>query len=189
MIEVGLFFGSFNPIHLGHEEIIRYFSNRPSFDEIWVIPSPHNPRKKASDLIAAGCRLHMARLAVEGLDKVRICDIEFHLPTPSYTYLTLQALAQAYGDHHFSILVGSDTAKGLHLWKRYDEIVTQYPVHSYPRDRIQAAVLRCAQYTEHRAKRIDISSSDIRRRLDAGQSIQSMVSPAVWRYGKEIGVF
>lgn len=188
-MKVGLFFGSFNPIHLGHTEIIRYFSRQNIFGQIWVVVSPLNPFKKENDLIGGHHRLNMVRQAVKEMNHVMVCDIEFQLPTPSYTYKSLKALSKSYPDHHFELILGSDAVASLPLWKNHTEIIDHYHIHIFPRKNDGEKTLQTIKSTHYPVKKINLSSSMIRNRMKAKKSIKAMVCQDVWRYGESAGFF
>ena len=116
-MKIGLFFGSFNPIHTGHLIIANYMANHTGLDQVWLVVSPHNPLKKKSDLINMYDRLEMARLATEKAENIRVSDVEFKLPQPSYTIDTLAHLGEKYPEHQFTLIMGSDNLVSLRKWK------------------------------------------------------------------------
>ncbi len=119
-MKIGLFFGSFNPIHTGHLIIANYMAHHTDLDKVWLVVSPHNPLKKASDLINTYDRLEMAKLATETSDKIEISDIELKLPRPSYTIDTLTYLHEKFQNHEFVLIMGSDNLNSLQNWKNYE---------------------------------------------------------------------
>jgi nicotinate-nucleotide adenylyltransferase len=132
-MNVGLFFGSFNPIHTGHLVIAGYMANFTGLDQVWIVVSPHNPLKERSDLINMYDRLEMAKLAVENTSRLRVSDIELKLPQPSYTIDTLTHLKARYPEHRFSLIMGSDNLQSLKKWKNYELLLRDYPIYVYPR--------------------------------------------------------
>lgn len=133
MKRVGLYFGTFNPIHIGHLVIANYMANHTDLDEVWLVVSPQNPLKDAKTLLPDHHRLRMAQLAIKENERLFVSDIEFELEKPSYTYLTLRALAERFADHQFSLIMGEDNLRILDKWKNHDEILANYPIKVYPR--------------------------------------------------------
>ncbi len=130
---VGLFFGSFNPIHIGHLIIGNYMANYTDLDEVWFVVSPQNPFKAKKSLGNMYDRLEMVNLAIEGSDSLRASDIEFTMPKPSYTIDTLVYLSEKYPQKEFSLIMGADNLVGLSKWKNYEIILRDYPIFVYPR--------------------------------------------------------
>jgi nicotinate (nicotinamide) nucleotide adenylyltransferase len=133
MKSVGLFFGSFNPIHTGHLIIASYMANYTDLDEVWLVISPHNPLKKKDSLINMYDRLEMVNLALEPADRIRSSTIEFSLPQPSYTVDTLSYLREKHPDRKFVLIMGSDNLASLHKWKNYEILLRDYRIYVYPR--------------------------------------------------------
>jgi nicotinate-nucleotide adenylyltransferase len=133
MKKIGLYFGSFNPIHIGHLIIAEYFANQSDFDEIWLVVSPHNPLKQQNELAPDFHRLEMVKMAIGDNPILKACDFEFHLSKPSYTIQTLDALKVEYPDHQFSMICGQDTINSIHLWKDFNKILDAFPIFVFPR--------------------------------------------------------
>ncbi len=180
MNRTGIFGGSFNPIHNGHISLARQLREKAGLDEVWLMVSPQNPLKQAGDLLDDGIRLEMARLALEGVDGIIASDYEMHLPRPSYTWNTLQALSGDYPDREFVLLMGGDNLAIFHRWYHHEDILRNYRIVVYPRRNaiVEAAADNC-QLSIVNCQLIDISSTEIRRRIHAGESISGMVPPAV----------
>lgn len=132
-MKIGLFFGSFNPIHTGHLVIANYMANHTGLDKVWLVVSPHNPLKDKKDLIQVYDRLEMAKLATEEADNIVVSDIELKLPQPSYTIDTLTHLKALYPEHDFVLIMGADNLKSLKKWKNYEIILRDYHIYVYPR--------------------------------------------------------
>ncbi|MFM6976530.1 MAG: nicotinate (nicotinamide) nucleotide adenylyltransferase [Sphingobacteriaceae bacterium] len=132
-MKIGLFFGSFNPIHTGHLIIANYLANYTELDQVWLVVSPHNPLKEKSDLINMYDRLEMAKLATDQAENIRVSDIELSLPQPSYTIDTLTHLNARYPEHQFYLIMGSDNLNSLKKWKNYELILRDYQILVYPR--------------------------------------------------------
>lgn len=176
MIKTGIFGGSFNPIHNGHISLARQLMERAGLDEVWLMVSPQNPLKQASDLLSDEARLQMARLAVEHEPGIIASDYEMHLPRPSYTWNTLQALSADYPDREFVLMIGGDNWELFDRWYRADDIKKNYPIVVYTR-------------TPGDEGFIDISSTDIRQRIREGRSIRRLVPRAVAEVIKKNGYY
>ena len=133
MKKVGLFFGSFNPIHVGHLILGNYLANNTDLAEVWFVVSPHNPHKTKANLLADHHRLHMVQLAVEDNLKLRASNVEFDLPKPSYTVFTLQKLKEDHPDKKFVMIMGEDNLRSFHKWKNYEYILENHEIVVYPR--------------------------------------------------------
>lgn len=132
-MKIGLFFGSFNPIHVGHLIIANYMANHAGLDKVWLVVSPHNPLKDKKDLIQVYDRLEMAKLAVETAQNIEVSDVELKLAQPSYTIDTLTFLRELYPEYQFVLIMGADNLKSLKKWKNYELILRDYQIYVYPR--------------------------------------------------------
>ncbi|HLT65125.1 MAG TPA: nicotinate (nicotinamide) nucleotide adenylyltransferase, partial [Flavobacterium sp.] len=132
-MKVGLYFGTFNPVHIGHLIIANHLAENSDLDEIWMVVTPHNPLKKKAGLLEDYHRMHMIHLATENYDKLKPSDIEFKLPQPNYTINTLVHLKEKYPKYHFSLIMGEDNLKSFPKWKNYKVILEDYEVYVYPR--------------------------------------------------------
>lgn len=170
--DTGLLFGSFNPIHTGHLIIAQYFAEVVGFHQVWFVVSPENPFKSGDEtLLAEENRLKMVGLAIAGNPKFAACDIEFGLPKPSYTYLTLRALKQSYPERRFSLIVGSDNLMLLGKWRNHKEILSEYDIHVYPRPGYPVAQTgQQKRIFIHEAPLLEISSSSVRTMILEGKS-------------------
>ena len=176
MIRTGIFGGSFNPIHNGHISLARQLKEREGLDEVWLMVSPQNPLKQSSDLLDDEARLEMARKALEGVEGIIASDYEMHLPRPSYTWNTLQALSRDYPEREFVLMIGGDNWQLFDKWYHADDIKKNYQIVVYTR-------------TPGDAGFIDISSTEIRQRIRNGRSIRKLVPPAVASIIKEKGYY
>ena len=176
MIRTGIFGGSFNPIHNGHISLARQLKEREGLDEVWLMVSPQNPLKQSSDLLDDEARLEMARKALEGVEGIIASDYEMHLPRPSYTWNTLQALSRDYPEREFVLMIGGDNWDHFDRWYRSDDIKANYEIVVYTR-------------TPGDAGFIDISSTDVRQRIRQHRSIRKLVPPAVADIIKERGYY
>ncbi len=188
--KIGLFFGSFNPIHIGHLAIANYFVEFTDLQEVWLVISPHNPLKEKASLLAQHHRLYMVNLAIEDFPKFKSCDIEFHLPQPSYTIHTLAHLKEKYPQHQFCLIIGQDNLSSFHKWKNYEVILENHYLYIYPR--LSATV---SELDEHpkviftAAPQIEISSSFIRKSIKEKKDIRFFVHPKVWQHIDEMNFY
>ena len=176
MIRTGIFGGSFNPIHKGHISLAQQLRKRAALDEVWLMVSPQNPLKQTADLLDDSLRMEMARLALEGVEGIVASDYEMHLPKPSYTWNTLQALSKDYPDREFVLLMGGDNWAVFDKWYRHDDIQKNYQIFVYDR-------------TPGEPGYIDISSTEIRARIKAGKGIRRLVPGVVADYIKSKGLY
>ncbi|HET6256415.1 MAG TPA: nicotinate (nicotinamide) nucleotide adenylyltransferase [Puia sp.] len=180
-MKVGLYFGSFNPIHHGHLVIANYILQHAGLDQVWFVVSPQNPLKRSASLLNEYHRLYLVRLAVEGETKLRASDIEFKLPKPSYTVDTLAYLQEKYPNEKFSIIMGSDSFQNLTKWKNHSWLLRQYPIYVYRRPEHE----KLPTYPDARhveivdAPLLPISSTDIRSKLKKGQSVRYLLPDPV----------
>jgi nicotinate-nucleotide adenylyltransferase len=193
MTKIGLYFGSFNPIHMGHVAIGGYLTEFTDLKEVWFVISPHNPLKKKSSLLPDYQRLHMVRLALGDSDKLKASDIEFKLRIPSYTIDTLTYLHEKYADRKFCLVMGQDNLYTLHKWKNYEELVTRFSIYVYPRpyslrpeSPVLDHILSIADVHQVDAPMMDISSTFIREGIKAGKDMSYFVPPATWKYIREM---
>lgn len=182
-MKIGLFFGSFNPIHIGHLIIANYMANHTSLDQVWFVVSPHNPLKEKSDLINMYDRLEMAKLAVENAENIRVSDVELKLPQPSYTIDTLTYLHEKYPEHHFSLIMGSDNLVSLKKWKNYELILRDYHVHIYPRPGFSDHEFgNHPSVTITQTPLMELSATFIRRSVKEGKNVQFFVPDEVLKF-------
>lgn len=187
--KTGLFFGSFNPIHSGHLILAQHFLNLRYVNEVWFIVSPQNPLKKKESLLSDHHRLAMVRIAVEDNPRMKASDIEFHLPIPSYTSLTLAHLHEKYPDNNFFLILGEDNLKGFKKWKNWESIISNEHLLVYPRLSEDgenelfghANVLFCEN-----APVIELSSSEIRKGIEQGFDMRYCMPEKVYNYMREM---
>lgn len=174
-MNVGIFGGSFNPIHIGHIALAKSLCEKTGLDEVWFMVSPMNPFKQAAtDLLDDNLRLELVEKALENEPQLRACDYEFHLPKPSYTWHTLQAITLDYPDIAFTLLIGGDNWAAFDKWYHHDDILAHYPIVVYPR---QGSDIRNVPegVTIVETPLLNISSTEIRRHIAEGKSIMGMV--------------
>ena len=183
MIKTGLFGGSFNPIHIGHIHLARQLLRAARLNEVWFLVSPQNPLKQDMRLAPEQQRLEMAQIALRRYKRLKVSDFEFHLPRPSYTWTTLQALSQQYPDREFTLLIGGDNWERFPQWYRHDDILAAYHIAVYPRvdAPIDPATLPPNVLLVN-AETVDVSSTQIRERLRNHQSVAGLVPASVERY-------
>lgn len=193
MIKIGLYFGSFNPIHIGHIAIAGYITEFAGLDQIWFVVSPHNPLKKKETLLADHHRLYMTRIAIGDNDRLKASDIELRLPVPSYTIDTLTYLREKYPGYTFCLIIGEDNLYTLHKWKNVNELIKRYPVYVYPRpgavkpsSPVLDQILSIAEIHTVNAPLMDISGTFIRNGIKTGKDMSYFLPPAVWKYIREM---
>lgn len=187
MKRTALFFGSFNPIHVGHLVIANTMLQLDEIDEVWLVVSPQNPLKERASLLADHHRLQMVRRAIDDNYRLRACDIEMHLPVPSYTVVTLAALGEKYPDREFCLIMGSDNLQSLHRWRNYEYILANYHIYVYPRPGSADCDLReHPSVTMVDVPMMDISSSYIRRLIAERHDVRYLLTEPVYKYLTEM---
>lgn len=178
-MKIGLYFGSFNPVHIAHLIIANHILNETDIEKVWFIVSPQNPFKSENGLLNEYHRLHLLRLATEDDTRIKVSDIEFGLPRPSYTANTLAYLAEKHPEHEFCIIMGSDSFQNLHKWKNYEVIVKSYPVYVYQRPGFGTENKTGAKLHVLDAPLLQLSATQIREYIRKGKSIRYMVPDKV----------
>lgn len=189
MAKIGLFFGSFNPIHIGHMAIAGYMTEFTDLKEVWFVVSPHNPMKKKSALLPDYERLLMTELAIGDNYRLRASDIEFRLPVPSYTIDTLTYLNEKFPSNEFMPIMGEDNLYTLHKWKNAEELVKRHKIIVYPRpytskpsSSLLDKILALADIEFVKAPLMDISGTFIRNGIKKGKNMSYFLAPPVWEY-------
>lgn len=182
--KIGIFSGSFNPIHAGHLMLANYMCEFTELDEVWFVVTPHNPLKNADDLLADDIRLQMAQLAVHGFHRLRVSDVEFSMPRPSYTIDTLTKLSDENPDKEFILIIGGDNWLRLPKWKNSEQIIEKHRILIYPRLGEEVVIPETLVQTVRLvdAPVIEISSTFIRQSIRAGKNVRAFVSENVWRF-------
>jgi len=163
MAKIGLYFGSFNPIHVGHIQVALLICEKANFDEVWFVPSPLNPHKSEETLIPADFRLKCVTMALKNQANMSCCDIEFGLPKPSYTHKTVVELYQVYKEHQFELIMGADNLHGFHKWQHAEELAKMCPLNVYPRPGFPKPIGEMPfQATWYEAPLLEISATQIR---------------------------
>ncbi len=191
-MKIGLFFGSFNPIHVGHLVLANQIVQYTDVAQIWLVVSPQNPLKDKQTLANSYDRLEMVKLATEATPKLIASDIEFSLPQPSYTIDTLAYLAEKYPMHTFSLIMGMDNLENLHKWKNYEVILEKYEILVYPRPNITIP----AQYADHKSIKIidhcpilEIAATQIRSAIKAKKSVDYILTKPVIDFIENKGLY
>lgn len=191
-MKIGLYFGTFNPIHVGHLAIANHMAEHSDLDKIWMVITPHNPFKKKSSLLSNHHRYSMVDIALEPYDKIQPSKIEFDLAQPNYTVNTLAVLEEKYPDDEFCLIMGEDNLKSLHKWKNYEVILTRHDIYVYPR--ISEGVVE-HQFKDHpkihkvEAPIMQISSTAIRKGIAAGKNIRPLLPEGVWKEVDEMNFY
>ena len=198
-MKIGLYFGTFNPIHVGHLIIANHMAEHSDLDQIWMVVTPHNPLKKKSTLLDDYHRLQMAHLSTENFPKIKPSDIEFKLSQPNYTVNTLVHLEEKYPNYEFSLIMGEDNLKSLHKWKNYKVILENHEIYVYPRletiSSAEEAILNDTDNLDLKisekfrtkihlidAPVVEISSTFIRDNIKKGKNVQPLLPAKVWEY-------
>ena len=184
-MKVGLYFGTFNPIHTGHLIIANHMAEHTGLDQVWMVVTPHNPLKKKSSLLEDHHRLQMVFLATEDYPKIKPSDIEFRLPQPNYTVNTLAHLQEKFPSHEFSLLMGEDNLNSLHKWKNAEIILQNHDIYVYPRintEIIDPQFINHSRIHKIDAPVIEISSTFIRNNIKEGKNIKPLLPQKVWEY-------
>ncbi|MCD2258035.1 nicotinate (nicotinamide) nucleotide adenylyltransferase [Psychroserpens luteolus] len=191
-MKVGLYFGTFNPIHVGHLTIANHLAEYSDLDKIWFVVTPHSPFKKKSSLLDNRQRYEMVYRATEDYVKLEPSDIEFNLPQPNYTINTLTHLQEKYPKYEFALIMGEDNLKSFHKWKNYDLILENHNIYIYPRISEGAVDM---QFDDHKkihkvnAPIMELSSTFIRKSIKEGKNVRPMLPEHVWEYLDEMNFY
>ncbi|WP_276168461.1 nicotinate (nicotinamide) nucleotide adenylyltransferase [Zobellia alginiliquefaciens] len=193
MKKVGLYFGTFNPVHIGHMIIANHMVEFSNLDEVWFVVTPQSPFKTKKTLLADNHRYQMVYEATKDYPKLKPSKIEFGLPQPNYTVNTLVHLREKYGpDYDFALIMGEDNLKGLHKWKNYEVILDEYSVYVYPRiseGRIEHQFKGHTKIHKVLAPIMEISSTFIRKNHKEGKNVRPLLPDAVWKYMDEMNFY
>ncbi len=184
-MNIGLYFGTFNPIHIGHLIIANHMAEFSDLDQIWMVVTPHNPHKQKSSLLNDYHRLEMVHLATENYPKLKASDIEFKLSQPNYTVDTLAYLEEKHPNHTFSLIMGEDNLNTFHKWKNYEVILQQHDIYVYPRVIGTKMVNELATHPKIHsvdAPLVEISSTFIRESIRKQKNIRPLLTEKVWEY-------
>ena len=191
-MKIGLYFGTFNPVHIGHLIIANYMIENSDLDEIWMVVTPHNPFKKKSSLLDNHHRFELVYKATESYPKIKPSDIEFKLPQPNYTAHTLVHISDKHKDKEFCLIMGEDNLKSLHKWKNYETLLEHHHIYVYPR--VSDGKIATQFDTHKKIHKIDapivqISSTMIRNGIKEGKNVQPMLPKEVWNYIDEMNFY
>lgn len=191
-MKVGLYFGTFNPIHVGHVIIANHFAEYSDLDEVWMVITPQNPHKQKRSLLANHHRYQLVYLALENYTKIKPSNIEFDLPQPNYTVKTLAYITEKYPQHDFSLIMGEDNLKSFHKWKNYETILDNHDIYCYPRfseGEIKTNFETHARIHQVDAPKIEISSTKIREGIKNQKNVVPMLPKEVWKYIDEMNFY
>jgi nicotinate-nucleotide adenylyltransferase len=191
-MKIGLFFGTFNPIHVGHLIIANYLAEFSDLEEVWFVVTPLSPFKKKATLLDNYHRLAITNLAVENFPKLKTSAIEFKLPEPNYTINTLIHLEEKYKNHQFCLIMGEDNLKGFHIWKNYETILQNYELYVYPRiseGKTEHKLLNHPKIHKVNAPIVQISSTFIRNAIKEKKDISAMLTQNTWKYIDEMNFY
>jgi nicotinate-nucleotide adenylyltransferase len=191
-MKIGLYFGTFNPIHVGHLTIANHVAEFSDLDQVWFIVTPHSPFKKKNTLLDDYQRLEMVYQATKSYDKLQPSDIEFKLPQPNYTINTLVHLEEKYPKHEFALIMGEDNLKSFHKWKNYELILHNYSLYVYPRiskGKVDTQFDNHPKITKVDAPIMELSSTFIRKAIKAEKNVRPMLPYEVWTYIDEMNFY
>ena len=184
-MKIGLYFGTFNPIHIGHLIIANHMAEHSDLDQIWLVVTPHNPHKQKNTLLDDYHRLHMVHLATEDFPKIKPSDIEFKLSQPNYTINTLVHLQEKHPDYEFSLIMGEDNLNSFHKWKNYEAILQHHHIYVYPRlhsGEINTQFDNNPKIHKINAPVVELSSTFIRENIKNNKNVIPMLPHKVWEY-------
>lgn len=188
-MKVGLYFGTFNPVHVGHLVIANHLVQFTDLDQVWMVVTPQSPLKKKKSMLDDFHRIHMVHLATKNYDRIQPSDIEFHLSQPNYTIDTMAHLHEKFPKYEFSLIMGQDNLDSFHKWKNYDVLLERYNIYVYPRiytSKKTNAELNLDShprvYWVKDAPIMEISSTFIRKSIKSGKDIRPLLDAEVWQY-------
>jgi nicotinate-nucleotide adenylyltransferase len=195
-MNIGLYFGTYNPIHVGHLIIANYMVDYTNLNQVWLVVSPQNPLKSKASLLADYHRLSLVRVAIEGNSKLKASNIEFDLPKPSYTIDTLAYIQEKHPEHSFSLIMGEDNLRTFHKWKNYEEILKNHSIYVYPRalteqerleqDNNNHIFSNHPKITKCDAPVMKVSASFIRKAIRENKDVRYLLSESVYDYVTEM---
>jgi nicotinate-nucleotide adenylyltransferase len=193
---IGLYFGTFNPIHVGHLIIANHMANHEDLDQVWLVVTPQNPLKSKSGMLSDVHRLQLVRIAIEDNPKLMASKVEFDLPKPSYTVETLAYLQEQHPDHKFMLIMGEDNLRTIHRWKNFEHILANYDLLVYPRVN-QPSEMETPSLSPDQMKRVrlcpapvmNISATFIRDAIKSGKDVRYLLTPEVEAYVREMHFF
>lgn len=189
---IGLFFGTFNPVHIGHLILANHILQYTDVAEVWFVVTPHNPFKKKSSLLNNHHRYDMVWSLCEDFPGLKPSDVEFNLPQPNYTAYTLARLEEKYPDYSFSLIMGEDNLKSFPKWKNYEVILERHNILVYPRyseGEVGVELGNHPKITKINAPRVEISSTFIRQAIREGRDVRPLLPEKVWKYIDEMNFY
>jgi len=189
-MKIGLFFGSFNPIHVGHLILANHIVENTDLNQVWFVVSPHNPLKEKKTLLADNHRYAMVEIALEGNDKLRASNVEFSLPQPNYTVVTLAKLKEKYPNNSFALIMGEDNFQAIDKWYNYEQILDNYPIIVYPRNEKSTTTTNYPTVTFLQdVPLMNISSTYIRNAIKSNKSVKYVLTNEVLKYIEEMNFY
>ena len=191
-MNIGLYFGTFNPIHIGHLVIANHMVEHSNLDEIWMVVTPHNPFKKKNTLLENHHRLELVYRATEDFDKIKPSDIEFKLPQPNYTVTTLAYISEKHPIKNFSLIMGEDNLNSFHKWKNYDTILENHHIYVYPRiaeGKVAHQFENHPKITKVNAPVMQIASTNIREDIKNNKNVLPLLPKKAWQYIDEMNFY
>ncbi len=192
MQQIGLFFGTFNPIHNGHLILANHFAEHTNLDQIWFVVTPQNPFKQKLSMLSNNHRLELVYRATKDYPTLQPSTIEFDLPTPNYTCDTLIRLEEKHPDKKFALIIGEDNLASFHKWKNYEVILERYPLYVYPRNGAPAPSKELTKYKNIHlvdAPKVEVASSQIREWIKAGKNVRPLLPIESWEYLDEMNFY
>ena len=188
-MKIGLFFGSFNPMHIGHKVIASYLVEFSDLEKVCFVVSPQNPLKQKQSLLDQYHRLMIIRMEVEDNPKLQVSDIEFKMPQPSYTIDTLVRLKEEHPENEYALIMGADNLQNFHKWKNYEQILTDYSVYVYPRPGIEISGSNENIHIVKGVPQMEISASFIRESIKQKKDVSYLIPEKAWKYIDEMNFY
>ena len=188
-MKIGLFFGSFNPMHVGHKVIASYMAEFSDLEKVMFVVSPQNPLKQKISLLDQYHRLQIIRSEIEDNPKLAVSDIEFNMPQPSYTIDTIVRLNKDHPENEYSIIMGADNLQNFHKWKNYEQILDDYFVYVYPRPGFEISGTHKNIHIIEGVPQMEISASFIRKSIKEGKDISYLMPEKAWKYTDEMNFY
>lgn len=188
-MKIGLFFGSFNPMHIGHKVIASYMQEFSDLEKVIFVVSPENPLKQKKSLLNQYHRLQIIRAELEDNPKLAVSDIEFNMPTPSYTIDTLVRFKEDYPQNEYGLIMGADNLQGFHKWKNYEQILENYSIYVYPRPGFEVNRAHQNIHVVHGVPQMEISASFIRNAIKDGKDASYLMPEKAWKYLDEMNFY
>ena len=188
-MKIGLFFGSFNPMHIGHKIIASYMAEFSDLDKVLFVVSPQNPLKKKQSLLDQHYRLKIIKMEVEGSPKFQVSDIEFSMPQPSYTIDTLIRLKEQHPKNEYTLIMGADNFQNFHKWKSYEKILENYSIYVFPRPGFKITTNHKNIHIVKGVAKMDVSASFIRNSIRKGEDVSCLMTKKTWKYINDMNFY